>query len=320
MEIIIEEISRGEKLLSRHKFTGETIKVGRAYFNDIILTDPHICAEHLIIEHNGDHWLINDCDSINGSFLADGKKNANQHIINSGDIICLGKSQIRIVFPQHPVEKTVPFSPFEGMLDFMRNPFVLAFSILLFAAVIGFMFYLNQPSEVNFTQFIVRAVGISLMFALWPFLIALISHLNKHEARVLTQLGVSFAFFNLMWLSDIFEEIVEFNLSSNWPIAWLIALLPIVFAFCLIWLNCYIGFHMSARRRMIIALSITTFLFGGSYVLQLSKQPKFTTRPDYNATIMSPSFRFSSNTTVNEFIADSSKLFKKAEKAAQQKE
>ncbi len=317
MEIIIEEIGRNKKLLARHKFLTNKVTLGRGYNNSVILSDPHICPEHLSIEFDGENWLVKDNNSINGSFLAESKQNADQHIIHSGDIIRLGKSFIRIILPNHPVESTVPFSFFEGLIDFLRKPLIIAFNIAFFTLIAGLMFYLNQPSDVNFTQVIVRAIGITLMFATWPVMIALISHFNKHEARIVTQLAVSFAFFNLMWFSDVFESIVAFNLSANWSLDNLIALVPIALAFLMIWLNCYIGFHMSKRKRTIIALSITTVLFGGGYMIQLSKQPDFSVLPNYDATIMNPVFKFAPSSSVDEFIEDTNRLFEKTAKEAQ---
>jgi len=320
MEIIIEEINRGKKLLHRHKFLTQKITLGRGYHNDIILADPHVCPEHLSIEFSGEHWVVKDHNSVNGCFIDNGKQKVIQHIVKSGDIVRFGKSQIRLILPDHPISETLAFSAFENIVDIMCNPLVLTFNVLFFAFIAGMMFYLNQPNEVNANQFIVKAVGVTLMFAAWPLLISMISHFNKHEARIFTQLAISFALFNLMWLSDVFESVVEFNLSSNWPIASIITLLPIVLTFALIWLNFYIGFQMSERRRSVIALSITAVLFGGGYILQLSKQPEFSNRPNYDATIMTPSFKFASSSTVDKFVSDSSKLFKKVEKAAQKQD
>jgi hypothetical protein len=317
MEIIIEEISRNKKLIARHKFLTNKVTLGRGYTNNIILSDPHICPEHLTIEYEDENWVIRDNHSINGCFLAEGKTNADQHIVHSGDIIRLGKSYIRILFPNHPVAKTVPFSTFENLIDFLSKPAVLTFNLCIFTLIAGLMFYLNQPSEVNVTQVIVRAIGITLLFALWPLLMAIIAHFNKHEARVFTQLAISFAFFNLMWLSDIIESIIAFNTSADWPFSSLIALIQIALAFLMIWLNCYIGFHMSQRKRTLIALSITSLIFGGAYMIEISKQPEFSTLPNYNATILNPLFKFSPSSTVDEFINDTNKLFVNTEEKAQ---
>ena len=314
MEIIIEEISRGHKLLGRHKTDKQQINIGRSYHNDIILSDPHICPAHLSITFEGEHWLINDNDSINGTYLEDDTLSADKHVLRSGDVISIGKSLIRVVFPDHPVAESIKLSPYESLIDFTRNPATLLTSILIFACVAGYVFYLNDPKDVSLSKYLVPAIGMSLLFAVWPSAVALISHLSKHEARVMSQLGVSFAFFNLMWIVDVIESIVDFNLSGNWPLTPIITLVPIGLAFCLFWLNCYIGFHMSATRRVVIAASLTTLFFGGAFLIQYTNKPEFNIRPQYNATLMTPAFAIASSSSTEEFIHDSERLFKKAQK------
>lgn len=319
MEIIVEEISRGHKLLGRHKFNKSSITIGRAYSNDVILSDPHICPEHVNIDYDGEHWIVNDDNSVNGTFLEDSNGSAHQHIIRTGDVISIGKSQIKIIFPDHPVAESISLSPFEGLIDFARNPVALLMSVFIFAFVAGYLSFLTKGQEVNFSQLLVPAIGTCLLFAAWPLAVALISHLSKHEARVMSQLGVSFAFFNLLLVSDVIERIVDFNLSSNWPLAGLITLLPIGLAFCLFWLNGYIGFHMSKQRRIVIAASLTTLFFGGNLLIKYSNKPEFNPRPQYNATLMTPAFSFASSSSVDEFVTDTERLFAKAQKEAAKK-
>ncbi len=319
-EIIIEEVSKGHKLLHRHRLSKKQIHIGRDYHNDIILADPHICPSHLSIEFIDGKWKIIDHQTVNGTFIENPKQKkhgADQHIIEDGDIITLGKSQLRILFNDHQVAPTLAFSHFESFIDLMRHPVALFLSVLLFTLVAGGIFYLNKGIEVNFSQLLVPAIGMTLGFALWPAGVSLVSHLSKHDARVMTQLGVSFAFFNLMWFSDVLEKIVTFNSASNAILPMVVMLTSIILAFSLFWLNGYIGFHMSARRRIIVAASITTLLFGGGYLVSYSNKPEFNPRPQYDATIMMPSFLVAPSVSVDRFIEDSSKLFDKTKEEAQ---
>jgi len=317
MELIIEEVSRGHKLLGRHKFSQQSVSIGRGYNNDIILDDPHICPDHLSIDFDGNNWVVTDENSINGSYLGDGKKSADQHVINSGDVISFGKSQIRVLFPNHPVAESVKFSPFESFVDIARKPASLISNVILFSIIAGFVFYLNKPIEITFGQLLAPIIQMVLLFSLWPCLVALISHLTKHEARVMSQLGISFIFFNLMWSYDLVENIVRFNLSSNWPTGLLTMIIPILLAFSMFWLNCYIGFHMSKRRKIIVASALTLLLFGGSMLVKLSSKPEFDPRPHYDATIMSPSFVLRKGVSPEQFIEDSAHLYKKTQKQSE---
>ena len=319
MEIIIEEISRGHKLIGRHKFSQSHVNIGRGYHSDIILADPHVCPEHLSFEHDGECWRIIDRDSINGSYFDDGKKSADGHVVRSGDVFTLGKSQIRVIFPYHPVEASITLSPFENLINLTRKPTVLITNIALFAILTGWMFFLNNPKEVNFTQLFVPAIGLTLMFALWPAMVSLVSHLTKHDARIFTQLGICFVFYNLTWVSDFIESLVRFNTSSQFSLIILLNLLPIALAFCLFWLNCYVGFHMSDRRRTLAAAGLTILLFGGTFLVQYSKKPEFTVKPHFNTTLMSPNFMFASSNSVDDFIDNSSQLFNKVSQEAKKK-
>ena len=317
MEIIIEEVNRGHKLIGRHKLDKDTVLIGRGYGNDIILSDPHVCPEHLRIEFDGDHWRIFDNNSINGSFIGNSKIKADQHILSSGDVISFGKSQIRVMFVDQPVAETVPFSVFESFVDFTRNPLVLIANLLIFGLVTGYVTFLGQPKEVTLAQQILPAVKFLMLFSVWPLMVALVSHLTKHDARTLNQLGVTFALFNLMWLSDIFERMVAFNFSSSIPIAVIASVLPIVLTYTLFWLNCYIGFHMTKRRRTVISASLVLLFFGGGWLVNLTNQPDFRATPKYNSVIMTPGFLIAPPSSTEAFVEDSNALFDKARKAAE---
>ncbi|AZQ82931.1 FHA domain-containing protein [Colwellia sp. Arc7-635] len=316
MEIIIEELSHGHKLLSRQKFASNNITIGRGYDNDIIISDPHVCADHLQLHFNGEDWLVDDQGSVNGSYLENSKDNVIQHKVRSGDIITIGKSQVRFVFPSHPVSESIAISTFENLINIARHPIALTLSMVFFALIAGWIINLNNANEVTLTQMLVPTIGLTLGFALWPAGIALVSHLTKHDARFWTQMGISFIFFNLMWLSDIFENIVHFNTSSNFSMLWTLTIIPLILAFCLFWLNCYVGFHMTLRRRNVVASCLVVLLFGGSFVIQMSKQPEFNPRPQFDTTIMSPAFLFTPSSDVESFVNDSAKLFEKVAKEA----
>ena len=318
-EIIIEEISRNHKLLHRHKFNRNEVAIGRNYQNDIILTDPHICPKHLSLKYSQGIWHLSDNNSVNGTLLEnnlDERQDAHQQVINDGDVIILGKSQLRVLFSDHQVSDTIALSPFESLIDLIRHPIAVFISVALFMLIAGNISYLNQQVETNISQLFVSAFSMSLLFSLWPAGVALVSHLTKNEPRILAQFGISFVFFILMWFSDLLEEIVAFNSASNSALGLIITLLPILLAFSLFWLNSYIGFHMSAKRRIVVAISITALLFGGTYLLQYSKKREFNPHPNYNATIMAPVFLIAPSNSVDNFVKQSNALFEQASEAA----
>jgi len=318
MEIIVEQLTRGHKLISRDKFSNGEVNIGRAYSNDIIVSDPHVCPVHLQISFDGNAWIAQDKASINGSVIEQSNQPVHNHVIESGDIICFGKTMIRLIFPNHAIAKTIPFSPFEDLVDFARQPLIMACNILVFLAIAAWISYINKPIEVTWQHVAAPAIGMTLGFLSWPIVVSLVSHFTKNDARVMYQIGICFIFFNLFVLSSVLESIVYFNTSAHWSIAHLVVVLPISLAFGLFWLNCYIGFHMTAVRRFVTAGVLTTLLFGGSALVQLSKQPEFSPLPSYDATIMVPTLQFSSSSSVDDFVEQSQALFEQTRKQSEQ--
>ncbi|MBU2870624.1 FHA domain-containing protein [Colwellia sp. E2M01] len=323
-EIIIEEISRNHKLLHRHCLQQNNINIGRDYHNDIILTDPYICPKHLSFTFADGVWHVKDNDSVNGSLIEHIKSKKVKHelqakpqVINNGDVISLGKSQLRILFKNHQVADTIPYSPFEYLIDLIRNPVAVVMSIALFMLIAAYNTYLNQSTEINISQLLVNAFTKGLLYSIWPASVALISHLTKNDPRTLAQIGISFTFFIVMWMAELVTEIAEFNSASNNLVPIIGTILSIILAFSLFWLNNYIGFQTTAKRRIIIALGFTALLFGGDYLIQYSNQPEFDPRPHYNSTIMAPSYLIAPSNNVERFINESNTLFEQANQAAQ---
>ena len=75
---------------------------------------------------------------------------------------------------------------------------------------------------------------------------------------------------------------------------------------------------MTLRRRNLVSLSLIVLLFGGSFLIQMSKQPEFNPRPQFDTTIMSPAFLFAPSSNVESFVSDSTKLFEKVSKQAEE--
>ncbi|OUS23175.1 hypothetical protein A9Q98_16070 [Thalassotalea sp. 42_200_T64] len=320
MELIIEEISHGKKLIGRHKFATSSVNIGRGFHNDIILSDPHVCAEHLSLQCEGGTWFVEDLESLNGSIFANKQSITRRHAIESGDIIQLGKSQLRFYFANHPVIKSVAFSELESLVErFGRWPMIITM-IALFSVINFALLYLNNPNkEIVYSQIFIGVISVTVGYALWPLLCSLMAFLNKHEPRVGSQLGVSFVIINLFWFTDFFKALFSFNLSSQWSWGWLIALISIALTFSLFWFNLYIAFAQSAKRRFKIAAGITVLVYGGLFLNDLSDKPEFNPYPVYDATILTPVFSVAPASTTEAFIKQSDELFIDAEKQVDEK-
>lgn len=320
MELIIEEISRGKKIIGSHKFATHSVSIGRGYHNDIILADPHVCAEHLSLKCDNDVWYIEDLESLNGTTTDNKRPITESHAITSGDIINIGKTQLRFYLANHPVDKSVKFSELENLVESCGRWTIIASMIAIFALINFALSYINNPSkDILYSQLFIGVITVTLGYALWPLLFSLMGFLNKHEPRVGSQIGVSFAIINVFWLIDFLENFFAFNLSSQWAWQWIFVILSLILTFSLFWFNLYIAFAQTNKRRINIAAGITMLIYGGIFLSDLSDKPEFNPYPVYESTILTPMFSITPAKNTEGFIEQSNQLFKDADEQVDKK-
>ena len=67
MEVVFEIVSRAGRTLERHKATGPRLSIGRAFDNELILSDETVSPHHAVLERDPDgNSVLVDLDSLNG--------------------------------------------------------------------------------------------------------------------------------------------------------------------------------------------------------------------------------------------------------------
>lgn len=78
-------------------FAQSEISIGRETLNDLQLTNEAISARHARIFFSGNHWMVEDFQSTNGTYLNDERIILPTTLLE-GDIIKCGTEMIRISF------------------------------------------------------------------------------------------------------------------------------------------------------------------------------------------------------------------------------
>ena len=125
MELIIELSSRSGHVLERHILKGERISIGRAYNNDLILSDETVDPRHVDIhEDENGQIIITDLESVNGIRNKKHKKLGQEIILNSGDEYLLGKARLRIFTSDHPVSDTISLNNVDSVIGVFSGNWV----------------------------------------------------------------------------------------------------------------------------------------------------------------------------------------------------
>jgi pSer/pThr/pTyr-binding forkhead associated (FHA) protein len=70
--------------------------IGRSTENEVALNDSFLSSEHARIELRNGHWVIEDLNSTNGTYL-NGFEVRNITELNDGDLIRIGRVELKIV-------------------------------------------------------------------------------------------------------------------------------------------------------------------------------------------------------------------------------
>jgi len=126
--VIIERIDRSGHVIDVFSFSDNRVSVGRGYSNDLILNDVYVDDKHLSIEYDylQKRFVVTDLDSLNG--LSSAEKNGLSKIegvaegdksaaVDSGDVIVIGKTRLRLLDKEHVVEPARLLSNLDGVLS-----------------------------------------------------------------------------------------------------------------------------------------------------------------------------------------------------------
>ncbi len=207
MELVIEVINRGSRQHERQPVHGESISIGRAFDNDILLKDPHICAHHARIE-TGDsgELIIRDLDSVNGITDLKHQKIKGSTSFQSGDGFILGKTHIRIYKNDHAVAPAVRLTSFEKALNVLGKPALSAGLAFCVFAISLFTIYMNTAHDIKWPERTLVVIFIELLVIMWAFIWSIIARIKKQDMRFFTQVSVVMLFALAMSMLDVLHN------------------------------------------------------------------------------------------------------------------
>ncbi len=71
---------------------GERMSIGRRPDSDVFLDDITVSRDHALLIHRGDMWHLDDCGSLNGTYVNRGR--IESHRLEDGDEVQIGKYKL----------------------------------------------------------------------------------------------------------------------------------------------------------------------------------------------------------------------------------
>ncbi len=323
MEIVIEQLGTTHNVLDRQKFTGNDISIGRAYSNDLILTDEHIDEQHarLYQDIEGDWWIV-DNDSLNGIKQLKSKSRLSKQRVNSGDIFIIGRNKIRVLFGNHPVAATVKIRFTEVFLLWLGRLPVLAMLVVGYILIKGLDIYLSTSTELQWSSVVSNNLQSAIVFVALAVFVYLLSILFKRGGNFLSHLGVLILVFFVSELFSFLIELLKFNTSSSLDTLteFLDSASGHFVLFLYLWCILYLAFHISLKRRTIICVVLVGVFVGIELLNRETLQDFFAETVRSDQSLMPPAFLLKTPPSSDQHFEQAFTLFDQAAEDKRQRQ
>jgi hypothetical protein len=71
---------------------GERMSIGRRPDSEVFLDDVTVSRDHALLIHRGEHWYLDDCGSLNGTYV--NRSRIESHRLEQGDEVQIGKYKL----------------------------------------------------------------------------------------------------------------------------------------------------------------------------------------------------------------------------------
>lgn len=314
MELVIEVCDSSGHLHSHHRFNQESVKIGRGYNNDLILHDPHVCAEHAIIDWEDGSWRIRNLSNVNGSTIlrAGGKQPVSVSTrvgIHSGDAICIGHLQLFLFAPHHVVPKAVPFDPSTPRLEkyasaWLAVPLLTAITLVFFIS--GYLSEFNVPKYDRLLLNSIELLGIPLV---WASIWSLVGRITVHNARFFAHACFAGLFTLAAYLFSLVSDWLVFATNSTLISDIAEALWLGGIATALIYFSQKIGTRLNKTARLIWSSAFAWGFVAMALLWSYVEQPEFKHTPEYGWVIEPPFLPRGKSETIDTFLQGTSAIF-----------
>ena len=320
MAVIIEVLGWGGKSQRHYRVEGPSITIGRGYQNDVVLSDSHICANHLRLDQVEGGWQLTDLGSING--IEVGKNvvsKASETLLAEGAEIKIGRTRLRIISDSHPVEPAKELHRLDR--DASRlNRFTIWLPLLLTVLLIDvvtiyFTSYVEWQWKNALPSILFTQVFLLVLALFW----AGVGRFLRDEANFLGH-------YNLILLATLFFgasnwmlDILGYNLSAEFLVSTVAPLCSLVLVAVLLSANFALATNMLARQRWITAASFAGLILVVTVANQMEEWGEFSPYPSYFSAVELPVLNIGGAGTVDEFVADLERIFDRADRLAEKK-
>jgi len=211
MKLVLEITSHaGDGSIAHRSVETFPATLGRGYHNDIIINDPHVSAQHLRIDFDGQQFSIHDLGSENGLSVNEQLHKSAGATLKSGDTVRAGRTIIRVFDPAHPVPPAQRLQRANPFLLWLARPVTVwaAFALAL-AITVAREYFSSFQFDAAMDMGSVALVC-AIVIILWSALWGVAGKLVRHKSRFRSHVALMSLFIVAVALLDTAQAYVDF--------------------------------------------------------------------------------------------------------------
>lgn len=303
MAIIIERITKAGKVLERHKFSANSVVIGRSYHSDVIVSDEHVCPEHVrIVRDEQDQVWLHDLNTVNGT-LYNRQQIRSPLKLPSGQRFQIGRAWFRVLQADHPVAPTKMLTKVDKVLARLSHPSVAVLAVVLFLVLKVQQDFWATQVETTYAKVLGGGIASVMLLLLWPLLLLVCSRFSKNEPRFWQQVSIAYLGFIVVMANDVLFSWLGFNGLLPGATELFEVLSVGVLLSGMLWLHLATGFNFSNLGRTVCSIGLVTLLLGSIYsVTHLADD--FSANARYDSTLFAPSGQWQQGRSLDAIMAD----------------
>lgn len=310
MKLVLEILTETGSDMLRHRAVDRfPLTVGRGFGNDIILTDPHVDAQHLRIDAAEGRWTVSDLGSANGLLINGQPQHGTNLPLRSGDTLHIGQTEIRIHGADQPVAAALPLQKPHPLFSWLAAPrhawlcFILA---LLIMAGWTFLEVWSQEPRMTVAAATAATAGIIVVWsALWAVAGRLISHrphFRSHAALICLYLVASV----MAWYINSYAA---FLFNENGLAEVVFYGTNFILLAGLLYGSLFLATRIKKEKLFLSASVFSAGILAGFFILGVIGTKTFSPQPVYPSTLQPYLAQLAPGDTLDGFMRGNEELF-----------
>lgn len=306
MAVVVEVLDAGGHRHELQRVEGSELLVGRSFACDLVVADPHADPEHCRISLSGqsDTLEVADLNSLNGTRMRSRLLRGESKAVESGTVITVGKTRLRVSNPALAVPPAEPLSRLHFFVEWASKTTVMVSLLAVVGVITGFQTYYRTIGEFNATDVILGWLAqLGVFIAIVGFW-SLLGRMSKRKANIKAHTSIASAGWIVGWAWGLALSAMEYNINGGYMEPYLSSLTAGFFTIAFQ----YLHMTIATRIKLVSRLVIVALLYAIGPVLMLyldyEFREEFSRGVDYPVTIMPPAW-FVAETQSTEGFMDS---------------